>query len=752
MTTTRPIVPRVNGDSSVGVPDKHWGKSYIDEGHFDSVKLNGGDLGEYLAESTGYGIVSGCAPSISGLTVTVAAGVVHLAGGTRKEITSTNITLDSADQTNPRIDLVYIDSTGTVAKITGTAAASPSAPVLPSNGIKVCVVTVAANASTGMVNRVQTIAPNLTNYSVVNVKDFGAVGDGVTDDTAAIQAAIDSITNTKFNEVWVNNKKVYNKGGGTVFMPPGTYRITSQLLMGHMSRLVGVASKGYFKPNEFTGTLILADFTDYNQWIIDTAIFTKDGERLDYRTINSSHRWDAGLVNCTNGVQVKDIYIYTNNKAYGGVRLINAPNSLLENVTVIGTDVGFLVCASWDTKAIGLHSETYLYGFVAVDRMDGGEIEGYFNPMGEKAITDNNRITVGMENDLSVARGFAENIYDKRIGLLLWYQNGININNVMTEKWDYGRVYSNCKGFSDIASYLEHCTNGEYAIMQSHGAIVGNFIFGTSTYGYNFATNVNVVLEKCQARKISGGYHNVGDIQIVTANPDMDGWLYYPYINYVGWEDHVIRVSANGNVNSFANSVQYTTMEEAIHRILQSNIKDWKIIVKDGDSIVGPVGNLDNKNIIIKKEGKGNNPTMTMRVVDNTISPLDLNGKCCITVDSVNIAFEGDSLNPIYAGVLRLNNCNADIILKNITIDLRTSLAILQQNWQSASNVILCCEDCTINGSQNARILSGAYGNNAYTSVIASAFNCTVAASILARTDKGWENGTIIKQNLTESV
>lgn len=40
MTTTRPIVPRVNGDSSVGVPDKHWGKSYIDEGHFDSVNVN----------------------------------------------------------------------------------------------------------------------------------------------------------------------------------------------------------------------------------------------------------------------------------------------------------------------------------------------------------------------------------------------------------------------------------------------------------------------------------------------------------------------------------------------------------------------------------------------------------------------------------------------------------------------------------------------------------------------------------------
>jgi hypothetical protein len=49
-----------------------------------------------LAESTGYGIISGCTPSISGLTVTVGAGTVHLADGTRKEISASSITLNNA--------------------------------------------------------------------------------------------------------------------------------------------------------------------------------------------------------------------------------------------------------------------------------------------------------------------------------------------------------------------------------------------------------------------------------------------------------------------------------------------------------------------------------------------------------------------------------------------------------------------------------------------------------------------------------
>jgi hypothetical protein len=61
-----------------------------------------------------------------------------------------------------------------------------------------------------------TTARSLANRfaDVVNVKDFGAVGDGVTDDTVAIQAAINSIN-------------LLN--GGCVYFPNGNYKITSTI-------------------------------------------------------------------------------------------------------------------------------------------------------------------------------------------------------------------------------------------------------------------------------------------------------------------------------------------------------------------------------------------------------------------------------------------------------------------------------------------------------------------------------------------
>ena len=75
---------------------------------------------------------------------------------------------------------------------------------------------VGAISNTNVTATGSTTARTLANRfaDVVNVKDFGAVGDGVTDDTTGIQAAINAAN---------------SKGGALIEIPAGTYKLSSAL-------------------------------------------------------------------------------------------------------------------------------------------------------------------------------------------------------------------------------------------------------------------------------------------------------------------------------------------------------------------------------------------------------------------------------------------------------------------------------------------------------------------------------------------
>src|SRR5262249_38855936 len=64
-----------------------------------------------------------------------------------------------------------------------------------------------------------------------NVKDYGAAGDGTTNDTAALQAALNAAAAT-----------VNGVSGGVVFIPRGAYIVTSPLTVASRVSVVGAGA------------------------------------------------------------------------------------------------------------------------------------------------------------------------------------------------------------------------------------------------------------------------------------------------------------------------------------------------------------------------------------------------------------------------------------------------------------------------------------------------------------------------------
>lgn len=77
------------------------------------------------------------------------------------------------------------------------------------------------------------VSYSMINGAVANVKDFGAAGDGVANDTAAIQLAL-------------------NSGASSVFIPAGEYLVSSQLTVPNYVTVFGEGDASYVNGNAIT--------------------------------------------------------------------------------------------------------------------------------------------------------------------------------------------------------------------------------------------------------------------------------------------------------------------------------------------------------------------------------------------------------------------------------------------------------------------------------------------------------------------
>lgn len=174
-------------------------------------------------------------------------------------------------------------------------------PPIPANSSATSNITYNEGGS-GAVTR--TLLSRLQDY--VSVKDFGATGNGVTDDTTAIQNAINSL----------------GTNGGILYFPPGNYLVSSTINVGNgtnssISSKTGIyliGSAGGVGPGEFSSPLYGTQIT----WNGTTS------------TANSVIQFNGPLHSCG----MENFYIDCNSKAGTGLNLQHPYQCQFRNINV----------------------------------------------------------------------------------------------------------------------------------------------------------------------------------------------------------------------------------------------------------------------------------------------------------------------------------------------------------------------------------------------------------------------------------
>lgn len=351
---------------------------------------------------------------------------------------------------------------------------------------------------------------------VVSVKDFGAVGNGTTDDTTAIQNAINSL----------------GSKGGMVYLPLGnSYYIGSNLTINKSVTLVG--------PYDFAGTNGSAasePYGDLSAVILNSSatITLKAGAGITgcfiYRygmtfpTVNASAFAGTAITGGGDDYFVTNCFIIGFNQAiystgYGRPRIYNNLLDCQNGVWIDNcTDVSRIRdCHAWPfatiqavtagTAGASLNRSGYGFNFTTAD--DAGQVSGCL------ALGYSVGFRVNSCNGLTFLNCDAEGFNVASSGVVGFRIDGGSTANVLLACQTYGcdiQVYSNSNTIPNIPTQIIGCTlggggNGSIGIeVDSAGdvIVIGGIISGVTNGVFVNNSNSDVNLTSVLFKDITG--------------------------------------------------------------------------------------------------------------------------------------------------------------------------------------------------------------------------------------------------------
>ncbi|KAE8399665.1 pectate lyase superfamily protein-domain-containing protein [Aspergillus pseudonomiae] len=198
-----------------------------------------------------------------------------------------------------------------------------------------------------------------------NVKDFGAVGDGVTDDTAAINRAVTAFSSSDHtNSRCGKDCGSTSTGGAVVYFPAGTYVISTPIIQYYYTQFIGNPSQ---KPTikgskNFTGiALVDSDFYipggNGDEWYINQSNFYRqirnfvfDMTSMNWTNTDNNQtyvpagiHWQVGQATSITNCDFKMAVSTADQSATAvGIYMENGSGGMVADLTFTGGNIGFL--------------------------------------------------------------------------------------------------------------------------------------------------------------------------------------------------------------------------------------------------------------------------------------------------------------------------------------------------------------------------------------------------------------------------
>lgn len=599
----------------------------------------------------------------------------------------------------------------------GTDGEGPLIPNVPAGNIT-------ATTLQGAINELDEKKVSKVNL-FINVKDYGAIGNGTTDDTVAIQTALNQFGCLSASDYDANKFK-----GGILYFPRGVYRITAPLFINDNTYILGEGNycfQGSPDPDYVSCTVIKADFSNLEQYAIKVVPIVKSTNLRYTGWFLSGTDMDSGLYTFMDNIKIHNITFYTEQNIAVGFVGIGATNIDISNLSIIGFRNGGIVSSSWGGRAKVFTLTTHT-GFSPMDACNGFKLyDSYISQNGNNlAYNSGNKIITGNIDYLD-ATPYA------KTGILSQYCQGAAFDNVIVEGWNRGIRQKNNPSCSLKNSYFERISDLCIDSLQNNFSIDSIFVYcPTATFlntnGLDNGETRNITPTAVGSQFITGS--TAGKITVTTCTLPSTQKPVTGVIMFQSQKEYYVDTVSGSDLNSGIQSSPLASLGKALS------------VAKDGDTIyllcgdtfhVDQASILGNRRIKITKYGSGSNPIINIDSAGNYMYGFFVASNANIEFNNITITVP--NITPADVGARQafsLQGANIYLYFNACTINIGANVALFEAYDGYSVNLTINYHNTTISGASSTYgyLSLPPYANNSRLSVYDTSLGSTIHATI----------------------